>query len=581
MDNSWVVLPNMVISTGGVSAQLLAKLRSDFRSCAKNLVAMNAVCRSEITNVLVKRDLPLDAYHVYSDRLEVEGKATNQKSSGRCWLFAAANVLRLSLMKKYKLDDFEFSQTYLCWFDKLEKSNWFLENVLRTFEEPLDGRLIQFLLKDPVQDGGQWDMAVNLIEKYGLVPKAHFSECAHSGNTRHLNWMITAKLRENAAILRRMHKEGQEAAAMAAAKDAMMGEIYRILAITLGEPPASFTWSFRDKDKKFTSFPNLTPQSFYKDHVRGSGAGEIDEIDKMVSLIHDPRNAYYRLYTVEYLGNVVGGRPTIYINVPIDVLKEHAAASIKRGSAVWFGCDVGKFSNRKSGIMDVQMYDYESAYGVTFGLDKADRLRYGESMMAHAMTLTGVHLEGESDASTPSEGGRPQRWRVENSWGDDGGEKGYFSMTDAWFTEYVFQIVVDSSHLPMAITDLLKETPAILPPWVRIGAVPRTASLPMIAARLLAARPLTIAAGMLTSICGCSPFRIRLVPWLSERTLKGASSARPCCAERDQGAATHAPPLHSLAVKDLSIVGSASEHLPCCRLASRVRGNVGQMQGTA
>jgi bleomycin hydrolase len=469
-------------------------MSTEFRSNSKNILAMNAITQSQMSGVLVSRDASMQNRHVYSHHIAKECKATNQKASGRCWLFATLNVLRLDIIKRYKLDEFEFSQSYIFWFDKLEKCSWFLDSIVKTAQEPLDGRLVQHLLHNPVQDGGQWDMAESLIEKYGLVPKSAFPESAHSGATANLNWLITFKLREAASVLRNLvAAEGAESAKVTAEKERVLTEIYKIMSITLGEPPQNFDWNFRNKDKAYQCFEGLTPMSFYKDHVQR-------DVSQMVSLIHDPRNEYYKLYSVEYLGNVVGGRPVIYVNLPISELKKYASMVIRGdgkkketpaaaaaaaaaeevssdvtptpshaneavgGDAVWFGCDVGKFSDRMAGVMDLDYYDYKSAFDVSFGLNKADRLRYGESAMTHAMTLNAVHMSKDNKDTI--------RWRVENSWGTDRGENGYFTMSDSWFDEYVYQIVVDKSILSEEIKSVIeKETPVVFPPWDPLGAL--------------------------------------------------------------------------------------------------------------
>lgn len=460
-DDSWATLEMPDAKSSGceemgesISFCLLDKYSSQFEANASFKLARNVICRNEMTAALVNRDLPLDTYHVFSERLEMEAKVTNQKVSGRCWIFAALNTLRLEVMKKYSLEDFELSQSYLFWCDKLEKANWFLENILKTLDEELSGRLLQFLLVDPVQDGGQWDMAVNLIEKYGIVPKNVFPESAHSGNSRQLNWLITVKLREFARRLREMHKNGKSMEELRNEKSIMLAAIYNILVITLGAPPKSFDWTFSNKDKKFCSFKDLTPLTFLKEHV---GV----DLRKFVSLVHDPRNEYGRLYTVRSLGNVAEGRPVLYVNLPVEELKKYAIKTIQAGREVWFGCDVSKFCHRQSGILDLDIFDYAGAYGVDFELDKADRLRYGESAMTHAMAFSGVHLEED----------HPLRWRIENSWGEDGGDKGYFCMTDAWFTEYVYQVVVDRDFLSEEQRKILEQTPIVLQPWDPLGAL--------------------------------------------------------------------------------------------------------------
>lgn len=319
-----------------LSQDQLKKFHGAFRTTPRLKLAMNAITRHEVSTAIINRDLLLGTYHVFSDRLETDVKVTNQKSSGRCWLFAATNILRVELIKKYKLgDDFEFSQAYLCWCDKLEKANWFLEGIVKTVDEELDGRLVQHLLKEPMQDGGQWDMAVSLIQKYGLFPKSIFPESAHSGNTRELNWLLTVKLREFAYKLRIMHKDGKTLEELRASKEEMLQTIYNILTVAFGMAPSSFEWSFRDKDKKFYSFPNLTSQSFLNDHV---GV----DLNKYVSLVHDPRHEYNQSYTVDYLGNVQEGRQVLYLNLPIDELKKYSIQAIQQGKS---GSHIGLFDS--------------------------------------------------------------------------------------------------------------------------------------------------------------------------------------------------------------------------------------------
>jgi bleomycin hydrolase len=364
-------------------------------------------------------------------------------------------VLRLNTIRKHKIDDFELSQSYLFFYDKLEKANWFLENMIELADTDIDDRTVQFLLKDPVQDGGQWDMFVSLVEKYGVVPKAVYPETLQTSNTAQVRTVITTKLREFAGEIRQMHQAGQSVASIRQAKTKMLNEVYRILAIACGEPPSQFNWSFRDKDKKFHEYVNLTPQTFYRDHVAYN-------VGETVSLIHDPRNEYYKLYTVAYLGNIKGGHPIRYINVPIEEMKALGVKTIKSGKPIWFGCDVGKHFARQIGVLELNALNWDIGFGVTFNQNKADRLRYGESAMTHAMMFTGVHLD---------ENGQPVRWRVENSWGEDSGDKGFLSMSDAWFSEFTYQIVLEKSDVPEKILQVLEQTPVVLPPWDPMGSL--------------------------------------------------------------------------------------------------------------
>ncbi|KAI8054653.1 peptidase C1B, bleomycin hydrolase [Syncephalis plumigaleata] len=363
----------------------------------------------------------------------VTSKITNQKSSGRCWLFAGLNVLRLNTIAKYKVEDFELSQGYLYFYDKIEKANWFLESMIELADKDLE----DLLLKDPVQDGGQWDMFVSLVEKYGDFPGT-----AQMINTAQTRTLITTKLREFAEQIRKMHQDGKSAGAIREAKDQMLDEVYRIMCITCGDHPST-----SPGDKKFHEFTDMTPQSFYHDHVT-----------ETVSLINDPRNEYYKLYTVAYLGNIKGGHSIRYINLPVEELKRLGVKTIQGGKPVWFGCDVGKHFARQIGVLELNALDWDLGFGVTFEQDKANRLRYGESAMTHAMMFTGVHLDSN---------GHSQRWRVENSWGEDNGDKGFLSMSD----NVTYQIVLEKSDVPDEVLKVLDQEPIVLPPWDPMGSL--------------------------------------------------------------------------------------------------------------
>eukprot|EP00753_Platysulcus_tardus_P000027 PLAT10019.1.p2 GENE.PLAT10019.1~~PLAT10019.1.p2 ORF type:complete len:517 (+),score=253.90 PLAT10019.1:30-1580(+) len=447
-------------STAEVTSEFVASSAAVTWAQPINRLARNAVTQGDVSSVVFDRDAFVALDHVFSHRVVPEGSATAQKSSGRCWMFAALNCARVAMMRKFSLpSDFELSQSYLFFWDKLEKSNYFLESIMDTASEPVDSRLVQYLLQAPVNDGGQWDMLVNLINKYGVVPKSAFPECHSSSASRRLNWVITNKLREFARTLRSMVADGKSEGELREAKGDMLNTIHRILLINFGEPPSSFDWAFYDKDKKYHSHTGLTPQRFYRDFVVTAGF----DVNSKVSLIHDPRNDYYKLYTVDRLGNVVGGQPTLYINLPISDLAKYARQIIERGDPVWFGCDVGKFFDRKLGVMDLDLFDYSVVYGTSDDMTKADRLIYGESLMTHAMVFTG--FDASPDGPTPS------KWRVENSWGDKLGDKGYFILTAPWFDEYVYQIAADKSVLPEEVLEILTQEPTVYPAWDPFGSL--------------------------------------------------------------------------------------------------------------
>ncbi len=436
----------------------VARFAEAFDAEPRNLLALNAVAQSGVAAAALNRGVVSRIDHTYSHLIETP-EATNQKSSGRCWLFAGLNTLRLAAMEKMKLEKFELSQAYLMFWDKLEKANFFLENVLATRDEPLNGRLVMHLLAAPIPDGGQWDMFVNLLRKYGVVPKVMMPETHSSSKSGPMNAVLLAKLREYASLLRGMHEGGSSLDRLRRAKGEMMQQVYRMLCIHLGRPPESFLWEWRDKDKEFHRHGQITPKEFFDEYVG------ID-LDEMVCLINAPTadKPYERLYTVQYLGNVVGGQIVRYLNVEMPVLKKAAADMIVDGQAVWFGCDVGKMLDRDLGVLDMDVYDYELIYGMDFQLDKAARLDYGHSRMTHAMVLTGVDLD---------DAGSPLKWRVENSWGDEKGDKGYMTMSDRWFEEYLYEITIGRKHLSGDLLKVLDTPPIVLPPWDPMGALAR------------------------------------------------------------------------------------------------------------
>lgn len=427
-------------------------------SDAKNQLALSALTKGDVKQIIQKRSAVIkDSVHVFSDKVETEGSpVTDQKSSGRCWIFAAMNVLRTFVQKKYNLEEFQFSQSYLFFYDKLEKANYFLQQIIETADQDLDSRLVQTLLAEPVSDGGQWDMIVNLIEKYGVVPHTVYPDAFNASNSGTLNYVVIHKLREHALILRQAISDGYSTESVASIKEELVKEVHGILTLSLGNPPkpdGEIVWDYYDKNSKFNTV-TITPQKLYKEYVTF-------DVAEHFSLIHDPRNPYKELYTVDRLGNVVGGKGIEYVNAEVDVLKQAAIKSIKNNEPVFFGSDVGKFSN-KEGIMDTTAWNYELAFNTSLGLSKEERLRTGESQMTHAMVLTGVNIVD----------GKPTKWRVENSWGDTAGQKGYYVMSDEWFDEYVYQVVTSSKYVSKEYSDILKSKKyTTLPRWDPLGAL--------------------------------------------------------------------------------------------------------------
>ena len=432
------------------------QLYANYEANVKYVALENAVTHNGIHASLETRKSAVENTPVFSLDL-TKDKVTNQKASGRCWMFAALNTFRHKMISSFQLEDFELSQAHTFFWDKYEKSNWFLEQVIATADQELTSRKVAFLLQTPQQDGGQWDMVVSLFEKYGVVPKSVYPESISSSNSRELNTYLNKLLRQDAQILRDLIHSGADSEAVASKKQALLQEIFNFLAMSLGLPPREFDFSYRDKDKQFHSESGLTPQSFYKKYVDL-------QLDDYVSIINAPTTdkPYGKSYTVDMLGNVVGSRPVRYLNVPMDRLKELAIAQMKAGETVWFGSDVGQVSNRKAGILATDVYDFEAGMDIHLTQDKAGRLDYAESLMTHAMVLTGVDLD---------EAGQSRKWKVENSWGDKVGTDGYFVASDAWMDEYTYQIVVRKEFLTADELAAYEAEPIVLAPWDPMGAL--------------------------------------------------------------------------------------------------------------
>lgn len=429
------------------------RLRSAGAGDAALRLARNAVTTAGIDAAALDRDRVVGTPRVVSDRLD-GWAVTAQKKSGRCWLFSSLNLLRATTRRDLGVKDFEFSQNFALFWDKFERANFFLEDVIATAAEPLDGRLVQFLLSEVMGDGGQWDMAVSLYAKHGVVPKEAMPETEASSNTRRMNTQLQVLLRRSVLELRGLVAAGAAGSEVADAKRGVLEAVWRILVISLGEPPAAFDWEWRDDEGAFHREGTLTPREFYERHVGIDLAG-------YVCLVDDPRREHPkgRALTVEHLGNVVGGREIRYINAGMDTIKRLAAEAIHGGEPVWFGADVSQQSERDAGLLVEGLHDYSGLFGVDLSTTKEQRVISGGSAMNHAMLLTGVDLVD----------GVPRRWRVENSWGEEPGDKGFFTMDDSWFSEYVFEVVVRTDALPEELRPALVEDPLPLPAWDPMG----------------------------------------------------------------------------------------------------------------
>lgn len=439
-----------------LSSSFTDKLFADFQDNSKLRAVENAVTHNGLLKSLETRQSQVENDHVFSIDL-TKDKVANQKASGRCWMFAALNTFRHKLISDLNLDNFELSQAHTFFWDKYEKSNWFLEQVIATADQELGSRKVKFLLDVPQQDGGQWDMVVALFEKYGVVPKSAYPESVSSSNSRELNQYLNKLLRQDAQILREAVAAGVGAEGIRAQKEALLQEIFNFLAVNLGLPPRTFDFAYRDKDNNYHSDKNITPQEFFKKYVGLN-------LSDYVSVINAPTEdkPYGKSYTVDMLGNVVGSRAVRYLNLDMTRFKELAIAQMQAGETVWFGSDVGQISDRQKGILATNVYDFDTAMNISFTQDKAGRLDYSESLMTHAMVLTGVDL---------AENGEPLKWKVENSWGEKVGDKGYFVASDAWMDEFTYQIVVRKEFLTDEELAAYEAEPTVLAPWDPMGAL--------------------------------------------------------------------------------------------------------------
>lgn len=429
--------------------------RKAFEQNSKQIALQRGVVKNGIRASAENIQTHVENTPVFSIDLAT-GKVANQKQSGRCWMFAALNTFRHKLLTTFQLKDFELSQNYTFFWDKYEKANYFYENILNTAEQPVTSREVAFLLQTPQQDGGQWDMIVSLFQKYGVVPKSVMPESNNSSNSRDLNNYLNKLLRKHAVLLRQMVLEEATEEEIQANREAMLQEVYNLLAISLGTPPTAFDFEYRDEEKNYHLDQGLTPQSFYDKYV------DVD-LDEYVSIINAPTEdkPFMKSYTVDMLGNVVDGKQVKYLNLEMEDFKALAVKQLEQGESVWFGCDVGQSSTRDSGIMALDAYDVEDLFDVDLTMTKAERLDYGESLMTHAMVLTGVDLID----------GQAKKWKVENSWGEKVGEKGFFVMSDEWMDEYTYQIVVRKEFLTPEQLAAFEAEPTVLAPWDPMGAL--------------------------------------------------------------------------------------------------------------
>ncbi|MCK4547728.1 MAG: C1 family peptidase [Candidatus Eisenbacteria sp.] len=434
---------------GGLSSSQISVLRSSFKVDDETRAIMNAVANNKLREIALDQEAKNAAGMLFSDKIETKG-VTDQSSTGRCWMYAGLNVLRPGVIEKYDLEEFEFSETYLFFWDKIEKANLFLESIIERRNKSMDDREVDWLFKHPLPDGGQWNMVVALIEKYGVVPIEVVPENEQSKQSKVWNGLLSRKLRKDALELRRMHEKGKKLRDLRARKMEMLEEAYRVLAITLGEPPAQFDWRYEDKDGNVSEPKTYTPRQFYEE-VCGVDLGEY------VYFLSNPLQDFGKMYEITFDRDMYD-RPNMTVaNVLIGDLRAYTLKSILDGEPVWFGCDVGKehFRDKGAGMMKSGIYRYDAVYGVDFSMTRKDRLLSSDGVPSHAMIFTGVDMRGND----------PVKWLVENSWGTDYGDDGMWMMSDQWFNDYVYGAVIHRKYLPDEVLAMLDMKPIVLPPW--------------------------------------------------------------------------------------------------------------------
>lgn len=440
-----------------ITKEFLQNSREKFYKDRANRVAQRAAVNNGLVEASVDRVEDEKNRHTFNIELK-EKEIRNQKQSGRCWMFAALNLMEYKLCRKYNLKGFELSKNYTLFFDKLERCNYFLDSIIRTLDEDLDGRLVSHILTDPMGDGGQWDMIKNIIKKYGLVPSYAMKESVNSSATANLNNYLTKILRMYAKNLRNSYKKEKDLEKLKKMQEEYMKKIYDVLSISLGTPPEKFDFEVRNEDEEFISDKNLTPQEFLKKHV------EVN-LDDYISLINAPTKdkPYFKSYTVDFLGNVMELDKVRYVNVPVEVMKDGILKQLKDGEPVWFGCDVAQFFYRKGANLDLSTLKIFDLLNVEYDLSKEERLDYKESLMTHAMVFVGCDYDEENK--------KINRYKVENSWGKDAGDRGYLVMSDEWFDEYMYQALINKKYLDENVIKAYSEEPIHLKPWDPMGSL--------------------------------------------------------------------------------------------------------------
>ena len=428
---------------GGITQDMLNQIKSSYKHTPADKAIYNAMAETSIA-VLAKNHENLANFDTNFTNKVVSHGITDQQQSGRCWLFTGLNVLRAQMMAKYGLDEMEFSQNYCFFYDQLEKANLFLQGIIDTREKPMDDKMVEWLFRNPISDGGQFTGISDVIGKYGVVPSSVMPETYSSENTSQIARLVGLKLREFGLQLRDEAAKGVKVSALEAKKTEMLSTVYRMLALAFGEPVERFTWTMNGETKEYT------PQSFYQEYLGN------DLTNNYVMLMNDPSREYYKCYEIDFDRHVYDGKNWTYVNLPVEDIKAMAIESIKDSTMMYFSCDVAKFLDSKRGTLDLKNFDYESLMGTTFGMNKKQRVQTFASGSSHAMTLMAVDLDKD---------GKPKKWMVENSWGAEAGYKGHLIMTDEWFDEYMFRLVLETKYVPAKVMDIFKQKPIRLPAW--------------------------------------------------------------------------------------------------------------------
>lgn len=436
---------------GAINSTELSQIRKSYdRNDASTKAITNALTNSDIKTLVVNRENVGKTDHYFKYKIEI-GAITDQKNSGRCWMFTSLNTFRNKVDEKLNMKSFEFSESYLYFWDILEKSNLFLENVIATAAKPWDDRYVEWYFKAPVDDGGMWSSYINLVEKYGVVPKNVMPESNSSSNTSQMLRIINRKLREQGYSLRELAIDKKiKSEDIQKEKVKMLGDIYRILCLNLGEPPTEFTWRYKDKNNKISDTKKYTPISFLSEVLQGINYGDY------VMIMNNPSRPYYQYFEVENYRNTKEGINWKYINLPNDVIKQLCMTSIKANEPLYASCDVGQQLDGKEGLLSLNNYDYESIYGMKFGMDKKARILTRESASSHGMALIAYDVDQYE---------KPVKWQFENSWGDSSGQEGYLTFTDEWFNEYMFRFVIQKRFLTPDVLKVLDQKPTMTPPW--------------------------------------------------------------------------------------------------------------------